>query len=183
MTVVGSRRRAAAISSQIHGARRAGRRPRSRGTAWRGDRRWAFVRDGQVRSGFPWLTIRGTARDGALPALLYRTGPGPNASATLVRTPSGGELDVADPALAAELGFRCRVIKQDRGIFDTIAPVAADHADPWPASPGSPAPGWPPKRFRPNLLVDCRRIRLPRGRLGRPGCCASAGLADAGGPA
>jgi len=27
----------------------------------------------------------------------------PNASPTLVRTPSGGELDVADPALAAEL--------------------------------------------------------------------------------
>jgi hypothetical protein len=23
-----------------------------------GDRRWAFVRDGVVRSGFPWLTIR-----------------------------------------------------------------------------------------------------------------------------
>ena len=23
-----------------------------------GDRRWAFVRDGIVRSGFPWLTIR-----------------------------------------------------------------------------------------------------------------------------
>ena len=23
-----------------------------------GDRRWAFIRDGQVRNGFPWLTIR-----------------------------------------------------------------------------------------------------------------------------
>jgi uncharacterized protein len=23
-----------------------------------GDRRWAFIRDQQVRSGFPWLTIR-----------------------------------------------------------------------------------------------------------------------------
>src|SRR5580692_3254927 len=23
-----------------------------------GDRRWAFIRDGQVHSGFPWLTIR-----------------------------------------------------------------------------------------------------------------------------
>jgi uncharacterized protein len=23
-----------------------------------GDRRWAFVRDGVVRSGFPWLTLR-----------------------------------------------------------------------------------------------------------------------------
>ena len=44
----------------------------------------------------------------------------PNASATLVRTPSGGELDVADPALAAELGPGVRVIKQDRGVFDTM---------------------------------------------------------------
>ena len=23
-----------------------------------GDRRWAFIRDGQARSGFPWLTMR-----------------------------------------------------------------------------------------------------------------------------
>jgi len=23
-----------------------------------GDRRWAFIRDGMTRSGFPWLTIR-----------------------------------------------------------------------------------------------------------------------------
>ena len=23
-----------------------------------GDRRWAFIRDGQVHSGFPWLTMR-----------------------------------------------------------------------------------------------------------------------------
>ncbi|MFN2464119.1 MAG: MOSC N-terminal beta barrel domain-containing protein, partial [Candidatus Dormibacteria bacterium] len=23
-----------------------------------GDRRWAFIREGQERSGFPWLTIR-----------------------------------------------------------------------------------------------------------------------------
>jgi uncharacterized protein len=75
-----------------------------------GDRRWAFIRDGQVDSGFPWLTIR------ELPAMAhYRprfTEPGrPDASATLVRTPSGGEFDVADPALADELGAGVRVIK------------------------------------------------------------------------
>ena len=31
------------------------------GVSWHGlagDRRWAFIRDGQVRSGFPWLTMR-----------------------------------------------------------------------------------------------------------------------------
>jgi hypothetical protein len=82
-------------------------------------RRWAFIRDGQVRSGFPWLTIR------ERPELArYRprfTEPGrPDASPTRVRTPSGGDLDVADPALAAELGPGVRVIKQNRGVFDTM---------------------------------------------------------------
>ena len=27
-----------------------------------GDRRWAFIREGMVRSGFPWLTIRENPR-------------------------------------------------------------------------------------------------------------------------
>jgi hypothetical protein len=84
-----------------------------------GDRRWAFIRDGQVRSGFPWLTIR------ELPELAhyrprFADPERPNASATLVRGPSGGEFDVADPALAAEFGPGVRVIKQNRGIFDTM---------------------------------------------------------------
>ena len=65
-----------------------------------GDRRWAFIRDGQVGSGFPWLTIRERPE-----MALYRprfAEPGrPNASRTLVRTPSGGEFDTADPVLAA----------------------------------------------------------------------------------
>ena len=62
-----------------------------------GDRRWAFIRDGQVRSGFPWLTIR------ERPELaLYRPRLAepdrPNASLTLVHTPAGGEVDVAEDA-------------------------------------------------------------------------------------
>jgi uncharacterized protein len=84
-----------------------------------GDRRWAFIRDGQVRSGFPWLTIR-ERPEMARYRPFYTERARPNASATLVRTPSGGELDVADPALAAELGPGVRVIKQDRGVFDTM---------------------------------------------------------------
>src|ERR671937_923499 len=80
-----------------------------------GDRRWAFIRDGQVRSGFPWLTIR--EQPGLSQYRPFFTEPDrPNASPTLVRTPSGGELDVADRALAAEFGPGVRVIKQDRGI-------------------------------------------------------------------
>src|ERR1700722_13777054 len=84
-----------------------------------GDRRWAFIRDGQVRSGFPWLTIREHPE-----MARYRprfTEPDrPDASPTLVRTPSGGELDVACPELAAELGTGVRVIRQNRGVFDTF---------------------------------------------------------------
>ena len=84
-----------------------------------GDRRWAFIRAGQVRSGFPWLTIR------ERPELAhyrprFAEPDRPNASLTRVRTPGGTELDVTDPALAAELGPGVRVIKQDRGVFDTM---------------------------------------------------------------
>ena len=84
-----------------------------------GDRRWAFIREGQVRSGFPWLTVR------EQPQLLrhrprFVEPDRPNASMVLVRTPSGDEVEVADPALAAGFGPGVRVIKQDRGVFDTI---------------------------------------------------------------
>jgi uncharacterized protein YcbX len=50
-----------------------------------GDRRWAFIRDGQVRSGFPWLTMRQRPDHG-----LYRPSflepARPDASRTVVRT-------------------------------------------------------------------------------------------------
>ena len=144
-----------------------------------GDRRWAFVRHGQVRSGFPWLTIR-ERPEMARYRPFYTERARPNASATLVRTPSGGELDVADPALAAELGPGVRVIKQDRGVFDTLplsllttqtlAGLAAGrHRPGGGAVPAQPARG-------------CGRARLRRGRLGRPGA-ADRRTADAGGPA
>ena len=117
-----------------------------------GDRRWAFIRDGMVRSGFPWLTIR------ERPEMRhYRPSfvePGRvDASAIMVRTPSGQDIDVADPVLAAELGPGVRVIKQSVGVFDTmplslitrqtvagIGAIVGDDLD--------------VQRFRPNLLVD-----------------------------
>jgi uncharacterized protein YcbX len=117
-----------------------------------GDRRWAFIRDGQVRSGFPWLTIR------ELPELAhYRprfAEPGrPNASAVLVRTPCGGELDVADPALAAGFGPGVRVIKCDRGVFDTM-PLSLLTTQTLTALGQLAGTGLAAGRFRPNLLVD-----------------------------
>ena len=117
-----------------------------------GDRRWAFIREGMVRSGFPWLTIR------ELPAMgLYRSRfaqpERPDGSATLVRTPSGAELDVVDPALAAELGHGARVIKQDRGVFDTLplSIITTQTLAGLGALIGAPLDV---RRFRPNLLID-----------------------------
>jgi len=129
-----------------------------------GDRRWAFVRDGQVRSGFPWLTIR------ERPELAhYRprfTEPGrPDASPTRVHTPSGGDLDVADPALAAELGPGVRVIKQNRGVFDTM-PLSLLTTQTLAGlgrlvGPDLVDTGLAAGRFRPNLLVDASGRDFP----------------------
>jgi uncharacterized protein YcbX len=132
------------------------------GVSWHGfagDRRWAFIRDGQVRSGFPWLTIR------ERPELAhYRpcfAEPGrPNASAVLVRTPCGNELDVADPALAAGLGPGVRVIKCDRGVFDTM-PLSLLTTQTLAALGQLAGTGLAAGRFRPNLLVDASGHGFP----------------------
>jgi uncharacterized protein len=117
-----------------------------------GDRRWAFIRPDQVSSGFPWLTIRDR------PELAhYRPRfvepDRPDASPTLVRTPAGRELDVADPALAAELGPGVRVIKQNRGVFDTmpLSLLSSQTLDGLGRCVGARLAAG---RFRPNLLVD-----------------------------
>jgi len=124
------------------------------GVGWQGlegDRRWAFIRDGMVRSGFPWLTIRENPRMwGYRPRL---TDPGrPDACVTMVRTPSGAELDVTDPALAEELGHGARVLRQDRGVFDTL-PLSLITTQTVRALEGMVGAPLEPLRFRPNLLV------------------------------
>jgi hypothetical protein len=117
-----------------------------------GDRRWAFIRDGQVRSGFPWLTIR-ERPEMARYRPRFAEPDRPNASPTLVRTPSGPELDVASPELAAELGPGVRVIKQDRGVFDTM-PLSLLTTQTINALGRMVGARLAPERFRPNLLVD-----------------------------
>ena len=78
-----------------------------------GDRRWAFVRAGQERSGFPWLTIREhPALARYQPRLVDPASP--DKTAVRIRTPDGVELDAVDPALAAELGPGVQVMKLDR---------------------------------------------------------------------
>jgi uncharacterized protein len=117
-----------------------------------GDRRWAFIRDGLVRSGFPWLTIRERPDMGHYrPA--FREPGRPNASPTVVHTPSGAELDVVDPALAAELGDGVRVLKQHRGIFDVL-PLSLITTRTIADLDALVAPGLEVRRFRPNLLVE-----------------------------
>ena len=124
-----------------------------------GDRRWAFIRDGQVRSGFPWLTIR------EQPELVrYRprfTDPArPDASRTVVHTPSGREFDVADPALATEFGAGVRVIKQNRGVFDTM-PLSLLSTQTLTSLGRLIGTDLAPDRFRPNLLVEAIRGDFP----------------------
>lgn len=117
-----------------------------------GDRRWAFVQDGLVRSGFPWLTIR------EHPALRHHT-PSfvepdrPDSSATTVRTPAGREFDVTDPELASELGEGIRVIKQDRGVFDTM-PLSLITTQTIAGLGALVGADLEVQRFRPNLLVE-----------------------------
>ena len=117
-----------------------------------GDRRWAFVRDGVARSGFPWQTIRQRPDMGHYRPSFLEPGR-PDASPTVVRTPAGEELDVVDPALAAQLGEGVRVIKQDRGVFDVmpLSLITTQTVEGVGALVGAELDV---QRFRPNLLVE-----------------------------
>jgi uncharacterized protein YcbX len=117
-----------------------------------GDRRFAFIRDGMARSGFPWQTIR------ELPAMRhylpsFDEPDRPDESRTMVRTPDGEELEVVDPALAAQLGDGVRAIKQHIGVFDTM-PLSLITTQTIASLGAWVEPTLTPQRFRPNLLVE-----------------------------
>ena len=119
----------------------------------------AFIRGHRLRSGFPWLTIRD------LPELAhyrprFAEPDRPDASAMLVRTPSGGELDVASPALAAGLGRGVRVIKQNRGAFDAM-PLSLLTTQTVASLGKLVGTNLAVERFRPNLLVDAPGLDFP----------------------
>src|SRR5215218_2526316 len=117
-----------------------------------GDRRWAFVQERLVRSNFPWLTMRERSDLGQYrPAFADESRP--EKSETVVRTPSGEELDIADPALAAELGGGIRLMRLNRGTFDT-APLSLISVQTIEALGGLAAVALDQRRFRPNLVVD-----------------------------
>jgi uncharacterized protein len=116
-----------------------------------GDRRWAFVQESLVRSNFPWLTIR--ERSGMWHYRPEFAEPDrPEASRTIVHTPGGQDLDVVDPALAEELGPGVRVIKQNRGVFDTM-PLSLLTMQSIAALEGMVGRDLVVQRFRPNVLV------------------------------
>ena len=117
-----------------------------------GDRRWAFVRGGLVRSGFPWLTIR------ECPEMWhyqprFADESDPEKSTMLVRTPDGEELEVIDPALAKRLGHDSYVIKQGRGVFDDM-PLSLITAQTIAALGSTVGITMEPRRFRPNLVIE-----------------------------
>ena len=117
-----------------------------------GDRRWAFVRGGVERSGFPWMTNR--QRPDMWKYEPYFVDPDkPDSSPTVVRSPSGREYDVDDPALAAELGHDSRVIKQDRGIFDAF-PLSLMTTQTVSGLEALVGKNLDALRFRPNILVE-----------------------------
>lgn len=117
-----------------------------------GDRRWAFIRDGMVRSDFPWLTIRERA-DLRHHHPAFLSPDRPDKSAVVVRTPGGREYDVADPRLAAELGEGVRLIKQNRGVFDAM-PLSLITVQTVGEVGRLVGRELEVQRFRPNLLVD-----------------------------
>lgn len=116
-----------------------------------GDRRWAFVRGGMERSGFPWLTIRDRADLARYQPTLAEP-ERPDSSPTMVRTPQGASFDVVDPALALELGHGARVIKHDAGMFDT-APLSLVTTQTVATLGGMVGAELDVQRFRPNLLI------------------------------
>lgn len=118
-----------------------------------GDRRWAFIRSDIPRSGFPWFTLRQRADlNHYRPSFVEPERP--DKSPTVVQTPSGAVLDVTDPALAAELDPRgIRVIKQDRGIFDTF-PLSVITTQTLSRLGEMVGDRLDVSRFRPNLLVE-----------------------------
>ncbi len=118
-----------------------------------GDRRWAFMREGAMQSGFPWLTLR-QREDMNHYRPSFEEPDRPEKSPTIVRTPSGAILDVTDPALGAELCPRgVRIVKQFRGIFDTF-PISLITTRTITQLSEHVGAQLDVQRFRPNILVE-----------------------------
>lgn len=118
-----------------------------------GDRRWAFIRNDVAQNGFPWLTLRErNDLNHYRPSFVEPARP--DKSPTVVRTPSGDDFDVADPALAAELyPNEVQLIRQSRGIFDTF-PLSVITTQTIGRLGEMVGTRLEVQRFRPNILVE-----------------------------
>jgi uncharacterized protein len=118
-----------------------------------GDRRWAFVRNDVPQSGFPWMTLRERSDMSRYRASFVEP-TRPDRSPVVVQNPAGVVFDLADSALATELyPAGVRLIKQDRGIFDTfpLSLITTQTITRLAETVGSQLDV---RRFRPNFLVD-----------------------------
>ena len=104
------------------------------------------------QSGFPWLTLRERGD-------LSRYRPSfvepdrPDKSQTVVRAPSGTTFDVTDPLLAEELCPGARILRQDRGVFDTF-PLSLITTQTIAQLGARLGEELGVERFRPNILVN-----------------------------
>jgi uncharacterized protein len=124
------------------------------GISWaglEGDRRWGFVRPDSGSSGFPWHTIREFPQMSSYAALLNEPGR-PDRSRVFVQSPGGGQYEVTDARLAAELGTGLRVMRLDRGTFDAMpVSVISDSTVSTLCALAGVASN--ELRFRPNIVV------------------------------
>ena len=118
-----------------------------------GDRRWAFLHHHKTHNTFSWLTLRNRGDlSHYYPSFLDPARP--DTSPTVVQTPEASTLELQDPALAGELSAGgARVIKQNRGIFDTfpLSLITTQTIGRLGQIVGSQLET---QRFRPNILVD-----------------------------
>lgn len=121
-----------------------------------GDRRFAFIREGQT-GGFPWLTA--TKLESLITYQPY-TMADDAASPTHVRTPAGEELDLGGEALRRELsaayGAEVRLMQLNQGMFDE-APLSLISTATVEAIGESAGRALDVRRFRPNILVETAR--------------------------
>jgi hypothetical protein len=120
-----------------------------------GDRRYAFVQSDHTGD-FPWLTIR------ELPALTrYRPAfaGDPEKDPPVVTTPGGRTLEIADPALAAELSEKARrrvhLHRDRRGTFDAF-PISVISLQTVAALGELVGRELDPRRFRQTLVIDAQ---------------------------
>jgi uncharacterized protein len=117
-----------------------------------GDRRWAFLRAGSEKNGFPWQTIRENPEMGRYrPRLTHPDRP--DKSAVEVRAPNGDRYDISDPALASLVGDDVRLMRLDRGAFDAM-PLSIISTQTVSAICELASVAVDALRFRPNLLVN-----------------------------